>query len=467
MKPLQHQGLALLLSAACLMGMGIQACKTPETKTETVLKMDAPEWSENAVIYEINTRQYSEAGTFLAVEKDLNRIKSLGVDILWFMPIHPIGEKNRKGSLGSYYSVKDYTAVNPEYGTLEDFKRLVRVAHDKGMKVILDWVPNHSSWDNAWIEAHDDWYAHDSLGNKISPWDWTDVAKFNYDNPNMREAMIQAMEFWVRHCDVDGYRCDVAFMVPVDFWNQASKRLHAIKNVFLLAEAETQTETNPNFNEYWDTAFHANYGWTFHALTHDIAQGKKPYGDLRKYIEDKSMSESVYRMYFLTNHDENSWNGTIEEKYGPAWRPYSVLCYTLPQSLPLIYNGQEAGLKKRLAFFEKDPIDCWADTSEYAWYRQLNALKHSSKALASGNRGGRFQWLGSDPESPVIAFVRYNSSEKIITLVNLSKENQSLKDLGWAPGEKSQNYLGNAQYDASAETWSLPAYGYQIFRESL
>ncbi|MFM1898635.1 MAG: Alpha-amylase 2 [Bacteroidota bacterium] len=455
----------LSLLTAGLLSLATFACKTPETPAEPELSIAAPDWSKNAVIYEINTRQYSQEGTFLKVEKDLERIQSLGVDILWFMPIHPIGVKNRKGGLGSYYSVQDYMAVNPEYGTVEDFKRLVQQAHKRGMKVILDWVANHTAWDNVWIDAHDDWYEHDSSGQKISPWDWTDVAKLNYQNPEMREAMIQALEYWVKECDVDGYRCDVAFMVPVDFWNQAALRLHKIKNVFMLAEMEGQTDINPNFNAYFDSAFHANYGWSFHGTTHEIAQGKKTASDLRKYVEDRSMSDRVYRMYFLTNHDENSWNGTIAEKYGDNWRPYSVLCYTMPQSFPMIYNGQEAGLNKRLAFFEKDAIDCWADTSEYAWYRKLNSLKHQSPVLANGNQGGAFRWLGDNSESALFAYIRESAEEKIITLVNLGNETESFESLGWLPSEKSVNYLGNAQYDEATESWSLPAHGYQIFTE--
>ena len=225
------------------------------------------------------------------------------------------------------------------------------------------------------------------------------------------------------------------------------------------------TDINPNFNAYFDSAFHANYGWAFHGTTHEIAQGKKTASDLRKYVEDRSMSDRVYRMYFLTNHDENSWNGTIAEKYGENWRPYSVLCYTMPQSFPLIYNGQEAGLNKRLAFFEKDAIDCWGDTSQYAWYRKLNGLKHQSSVLANGNQGGSFRWLDEDAESSLFAYVRENSDEKVITLVNLGNKAESFESLGWLPGEKSVNFLGNAQYDKATKSWSLPAYGYQIFTE--
>jgi glycosidase len=227
-----------------------------------------PEWSKNATIYEVNVRQYTKEGTFKAFAEHLTRLRQMGVDILWFMPIHPISEKNRKGTLGSYYAVQDYKAVNPEFGTLEDFKSVVDQAHDMGFKVLIDWVANHTGWDNQWIKDHPEWYKKDSTGNMIAPFDWTDVAQLDYGNQEMREAMIDALSYWVSEADIDGYRCDVAGMVPVDFWANAREQLNEIKPVFMLAEDESEIAL-------LEEAFNMNYGWEFHHIMNGIAKGKK------------------------------------------------------------------------------------------------------------------------------------------------------------------------------------------------
>ena len=218
--------LALFVGYAC----------TPEKQLPPVSKVVHPEWSKNANIYEVNIRQYSPEGTFNAFTDDLPRLQAMGVDIIWLMPIHPIGELNRKGTLGSYYAVQDFNAVNPEFGTEEDLRALVNKAHELGMKVILDWVANHSAWDNVWT-INKEWYTLDEEGNFVPPIeDWSDVIDFNYDNPELREAMLSALEYWVREFDIDGYRCDVAGMVPTDFWVHAHTELDKIKDVFMLAE---------------------------------------------------------------------------------------------------------------------------------------------------------------------------------------------------------------------------------------
>lgn len=350
MKPIQYFALAGL---ACLAVFG---CKSTDEKLN--VNLTAPDWSKQSVIYEVNVRQHSSEGTFNAVTKDIPRIKELGADILWIMPINPIGVKNRKGTLGSYYSVKNYVTVNPEFGSLADFKNLVKTAHSMGQKVIIDWVANHTSWDHQWITEHPEYYEKDSSGKIITQYDWSDVAKLNYKNNDLRKEMIDAMKYWVSECDIDGFRCDVAFLVPADFWVQARKELQAIKPVFMLAEMETQKDINPNPKEFFTNAFNANYNWSLHGLSAEIAQGKKTIKDLQKHIQEtyKETPTDVYRMSFLTNHDENSWNGTIEEKYGHKWQLFSVLNYTLPQSFPLIYSGEEANNRKRLQFFEKDAI---------------------------------------------------------------------------------------------------------------
>lgn len=373
-------------------------------------------WAYSAVIYEVNIRQFSPEGTFRAFARQLPRLKSLGVDILWFMPIQAIGEKDRKGSLGSYYSIKDYTQVNPEFGTLEDFKEVVAKAHDVGMKVILDWVANHTSRDAKWIDAHPEWYTKDSLGNIVAPYDWTDVADLNYDNADMRTAMIQDMLFWIREVDIDGFRCDVAGEVPVDFWETAVDSIKAVKSdIFMLAEAE-----KPELNS---KAFDAFYAWDFHHKMNMVAQGKEPVDSLRaslKRIQNR-FPKTAIPMFFTSNHDENSWNGTEFERMGDAAKSLAALSYILP-GMPLIYNGQEVGFDKRLAFFEKDSID-WTDTAEFtAFYQHLNRLKASENVLFAPEKGGSFIEIGNDKSDKVWSFIRLKEGNAIACVFNLSNQ---------------------------------------------
>lgn len=348
-----------------------------------------PEWSKNAVMYEVNIRQYTPEGTFNAFAKELPRIKALGVDVLWIMPIHPIGVKNRKGGMGSYYSVKDYTDVATEYGTKEDFKALVEKAHSLGIKVMIDWVANHSAWDNRWVDEHPDWYVHDTTGAIVTQYDWSDVAKINFQSNELRVEMIEAMKYWVTEFDIDGYRCDVAFLVPVDFWEQLRVELEKIKPMYMLAEMEWNADINPTPNVYFNKAFNAAYGWNFMGASADMVNGKKTLGEFKKEIQInyEKFPAHMHKLYFLTNHDENSWNGTVDEKYGKNWQQVGIMVYTLPQSFPLIYTGEEAGLNRRLSFFEKDPIKKteWANVSRVDWYKRMTNLKHTVKAFQNDN----------------------------------------------------------------------------------
>lgn len=411
-----------------LVGLFTTQCQTQNQETNDLNNSEefyAPEWSNNAVIYEVNLRQHTEEGTFVAFTKDIPRIKGLGADILWLMPIHPIGVKNRKGELGSYYSVQNYTKVNPEYGTLEEFKNLVKVAHDNGLKVIIDWVANHSAWDNPWIEQKPEFYMKDSAGNIVTQFDWTDVAKFDYSNQELHDSMSSVMEYWVKDCDIDGYRCDVAFLVPAKFWQNTRAKLEKIKPVFMLAEMEAQTDINPKFQEYFENAFNANYAWGYHFLSHEISHGNKTYNDFLEHMRKnyEEIPSDVFKMHFLTNHDENSWNGTVLEKYGDQWKKWSVLNYTLPQSFPLIYSGEEANNQKRLEFFEKDPIT-WGDTSLYSWYRKMNSLKHSMDCLANGKWGGKTEVLIADSTSNLYVFSRKSLNSEVLVAVSFSKEQE-------------------------------------------
>ena len=407
------------------------------TAVEPISEIDNPthsiDWIKNNVVYEVNTRQFNSGGTFKSFMPEIPRIKALGVDVLWFMPVYPIGQLNRKGGLGSYYSIKNYHEINPEFGTMDDFKATVNAAHAQGMKVILDWVGNHTAWDHPWVTEHPDWYVHDSTGKIVTPWDWTDVAQLNFKNPELRKAMIAEMQFWVKECNIDGFRCDVAFLVPRSFWEEARIALEKDKPLFMLAEMENNKDIDPNPPGYMEKAFDAYYGWTLHSASADCAKGKITGREfVNKFTEARALFPAKTMMLsFLSNHDENTWNGTIEEKYADKWQVFSVLNYTLQNSLPLIYNGEEANNTKRLLFFEKDPITSWSDTSRYAWYRTMNRLKHTHPALQNGAWGAKEEVLkvtGGDEN--IYAFRRTGEGQTVTVIVNLSSKQQWIQSVG-------------------------------------
>ncbi len=441
----------------------LAGCNNPQNSTlhqkaadpESYVKH--PQWSKNANIYEVNIRQYTKEGTFKAFEKHLPRLKKMDVDILWLMPVFPISEKNRKGTLGSYYAVKDYKAVNPEFGTMDDLKELVGKAHNMGFKVILDWVANHTGWDNAWITEHPGWYTKDSTGKMVSPFDWTDVADLNYDNKELWKAMTDALEFWVKEADVDGYRCDVAGMVPTEFWNQARAKLDKIKPVFMLAEAE-----QPDLQIH---AFDMTYAWELHHIMNQIAKGEANADNIEQYFEkqDTTFPQNAYRMNFITNHDENSWNGTVNERMGESAKAFAVLTYTLP-GMPLIYSGQETGLNKRLKFFEKDEIE-WDFTSPLiGFYTTLNNMKTNNVALWNGNYGGRMKRVETTDDKSVFAFIREKDGNRVFTIVNLTDEqvNVKLKGTGFT-GKYAEIFSGDEiEFDSGAGV-SLGAWEYRIY----
>lgn len=409
------------------------ACNPPQPASdfETVEDLEAdvseglyhPEWIKNATIYEANIRQHTPEGTFNALKDDLARISDMGVSILWLMPIHPIGEVNRKGGMGSYYSVKDYTDVNPEFGTKEDFQALVREANRLDMNVIIDWVANHTSFDAVWAEDHKDWYTLDSLGNLMAPegTDWSDVADLNYDNKEMRAAMIDAMAYWVRDFGVDGFRCDVASYVPTDFWEDCVDTLRNINSeIFMLAEAETP--------ELHEKAFNAAYAWEWLHIINGVAKGEKTLDDIDAYraAADTTLPNGAFRMYFTTNHDENSWNGTVMERFGEKGHlAYAALTFTI-DGMPLVYSGQEAGLDRALAFFEKDEIE-WGDYKYQDFYTKLLMLNRNNQALWNGESGGDFRRMPTGADDKVYAFERAVDQIGIVSIINLSDEKQEIE----------------------------------------
>ena len=378
--PLQRRAVLTAASSLALPAM-----------SSTPVDMPHLPWSRQAVIYQINVRQFSPEGTLRAVQSDLQRLKRLGVDILWLMPLQPIGKLNRKGTLGSYYSISDYTAVNPEFGTLADAKALVAAAHQLGFKVILDWVANHTAWDHPWATAHKDWYKLNAKGevyavtfNEGQPSEehWDDVIALNYKSEGLRRAMIDAMKFWVRETGLDGFRCDVASLVPTDFWVRARKALDAVKPMFMLAESDA-------VDLHTSGAFDMTYSWDLaDQVFKKIGKGEAGAPLLREWLARQQnpatngYPASAYRMRFTSNHDFNSWHGTDAELYGDAYPALAVLTFTLP-GMPLIYNGQESRLTKKLEFFEKDAI-AWKTYELSDFYAGLTALKHQHPALAAG-----------------------------------------------------------------------------------
>lgn len=411
----------------------------------------APDWAKNSTIYEVNIRQFSKEGTFKSFQQHLPRLKELGVDILWLMPINPIGKLNRKGTLGSYYSVKDYVDINPEFGTKEDFKTLVDEIHNHGMHVIIDWVANHTAWDNKWVKTNPEFYTKDSSGNFVPPVpDWSDVIDLNYDNKELWKEMISALKYWVSEFDIDGYRCDVAGMVPIEFWNEVRTELDKIKPVFMLAEWDT-----PEMHKF---AFDMTYDWDLHKIFNGVYAKERNSSDIIKHIlnDQKKYPDYAYRMQFTSNHDENSWNGTEYERLGKAAEVFAVLTYVIP-GMPLIYNGQEIGFNKRLEFFEKDSI-IWKENKFEKLYKNLNELKEKNKALWAGIESGSIDFINNNNDILIIR--RSKENKEVIGFFNLTeKETEANTRLEKASGvyisfNNDQQIELNGNFQLKLKPWS-------------
>ncbi|MFI2813011.1 MULTISPECIES: alpha-amylase family glycosyl hydrolase [Microbulbifer] len=410
-------GLAVLLLAACQ----DNAEPGPDSSAITYeprsyVKVEHPAWSRNASIYQLNTRQFTEEGTFSAAQEQLPRIKALGTDIIWLMPIHPIGEENRKGKLGSPYSVKDYYGVNPEFGSLDDLRQFIDAAHALDMYVILDWVANHTAWDNGMRYQHPEWYERDHNGDfRPTPWwDWSDIIDLDYSKPGLRKYMTDAMAYWVEEVGVDGFRADVAGFVPLDFWNTVRRRLDRVKPVFMLAEWESR--------DLHEHAFDMTYAWSWWDTMHAITHGKADLGRLFTYYSwnESAFPEDSYRMVFVSNHDKNSWEATQYEAFGEGLEATIVLS-VVGEGMPLVYNGQEAGNRKRLEFFEKDPIEWKADPIGDL-YQQLLHLKKENTALWNGAAGATMVRVPNSQPQQVFSFVRENDRDKVFAVMNFSGE---------------------------------------------
>jgi glycosidase len=382
----------------------------------------------------------------------------MGIEILWFMPITPIGIEGRKmneSELGSYYSVRNYKEVNPEFGTMADWKALVKEAHSMGFKIITDWVANHSSPDNVWIKAHPDFYAKDKEGKMIAQFDWTDTRKLNYDNRELRDSMIDVMKFWVRETDIDGFRCDVAEEVPVDFWKECISSLKKIKNVFMLAEGEKPELHLAGFDE--------TFAWSVMNAMTDVYKQKRNLSHLDSIINRniQIFPKNAYRLYFTTNHDENSWNGTEFEKYGDAYKAFAVLTQTMYQSVPLIYSGQEVPNKKRLKFFIKDPIE-WGTKFEMApFYKTLLSLRKGNVALAAD---ASYKKLLTANDVAIFAYLREKQGRKVAVILNLSNQPQrfTIKDKS-VYGNAINVFSKKKESISSTHVYDMEPWGYVVY----
>jgi len=394
--------------------------QTLPTKKEAI-KMNTfkkADWINNTDVYEVNLRQYTKEGSFNAFAQELPRLKKMGVSTLWFMPITPIAQKNKKGSMGSQYACSDYTSINPEFGTLDDFKQLVAEAHKMGFKVIIDWVANHTGWDHVWTTTNPEYYEKDpeTKDFKIAS-GMDDIIELDFKNPALRKAMIDAMKYWVTECDIDGYRCDLAFWVELDFWLEAREELEKTKTLFWLAEADGIDQA-----DYYK-AFDAIYTWTWMHRTEDFYKKGLPLDTLKNLLEQYNAAgdgQSI-KLWFTTNHDENSWNGTEYEKYGDAARAFAVHSFTW-NGIPLIYSGQELPNLKRLQFFEKDPIE-WNGIYEMSeFYKILLDLRKANPALRSGDDAVKTNWVKTTANDHVLSFTRQNGKSEVLVLINFSKE---------------------------------------------
>ena len=391
-----------VLLAICAVILAVSCCQVPQQQP-----------LENSVVYEMNVRQYTPEGTFAAAQQELPRLAELGVDIVWLMPIYPIGVEGRKGPLGSYYAVRNYCDVNPEFGTLVDFDNFLAEAHRLGLRVVLDWVANHTSPDAVWVtERPADWYERDAEGNTTFTADWSDTANLNYENHDVWEGMAAAMRFWMER-GIDGFRCDMACEVPLEFWQETISGLRAdYPEMYMLAEGE-----EPKLHTL--SGFNSSYSWELHHMMNSIARGEQNIPELLAYLEKDAQRHpaEAFRLMFTSNHDENSWAGTEFERMGDAAKLMAVLTFTLPNGQPLIYTGQEMGWNKRFEFFQKDPIPAWEKNEYFDFYKWLIALRHNNPALAAGAAGGKFEVVSA--EDSVLVFTRTLPNNKVTVKAEL------------------------------------------------
>ncbi len=434
------------------------SCKSKSPKTETpadTVTTGHPAWIRQGNIYEVNTRQYTPEGTFNAFATHLDRLKEMGVQTVWFMPINPISKKDRKGTLGSYYAVADYTSINPEYGNMDDWKQLVKAIHDKGMKVLIDWVPNHTGADHPWLITHPDFFVKDSSGKAATMFDWTDTRVLDYKNNEMQDSMIAAMKFWINQTGIDGYRVDVAWNVPGEFWKKCIPQLKADnKDLFFLAEGDKPYLMTSGFDAY--------YPWEMFHMMVNVAAGTRPAFalDSVKAKYDSIYPKDAIPLYFTSNHDENSWNKSDYKTFpGAVHAPFAVFTQTMGGTVPLVYSGQEEPLPRPLPFFEKDTI-LFGKFERAKFYKTLQDLRQKNEALATD---ASFKKIKAGDEKAVYAFAREKAGKKILVILNLSQKEQTIKitdkDL---QGNPYNVFKGNKEVLTDKE-WKLQPWGYVVY----
>jgi len=407
-------------------------------------------WAAGASIYEVNVRQYTEEGTFVAFQKHLPRLKDMGIDILWFMPITPISIEARQGTLGSYYACSSYTEINPEFGTLNDFKSLVNEAHQLGFRVIIDWVANHTGYDHPWTKTNPEWYMKDAAGTFTEANGWHDVIDLDYTNTNMRKALIAAMQHWVKECNIDGFRCDMAHLVPLDFWKEARTACDSLKTLFWLAECEVMEYHN---------VFDVSYSWDLMHVTEEYFKGHSSlnnmYDVLHKYSHYPKDSK---KLFFTANHDENSWNGTEYEKFGNAAKALAVFTCTW-NGMPLVYSGQESPNKKRLQFFDKDLIEWNSPLQLHGFYKTLLSL-HKTKAVAEGET-----FILPTSNAEVMAYLRRKDEEVVLVILNLSSKDRLVMNVehDWLDDTFRSVFSELSYQFKKCETFELQAYEYLVY----
>lgn len=442
----------LLLQCVVFSYSFCQTATTTPAKSEII--NGHPAWIMQGNIYEVNIRQYTKEGTLNAFAKHLDRLKAMGVQTIWFMPVNPISKADRKGSLGSYYAVADYTALNPEFGTIADFKRVVHSIHNKGMKVIIDWVPNHTGADNRWLTQHPDFFVKDSTGKPAVAFDWADTRQLNYKNPVLQDSMIAAMKYWVSNTGIDGFRCDVAWNVPAFFWRKCISQLKNMKSIFMLAEGDSAYLP--------ESGFDAVYPWHMFKMMSKIAKGERPaFGlDSIKQEHDKMYPANTIQMYFTSNHDENSWNhadyGTFP---GHVHEPFAVFTQTMANSVPLIYGGQEEPVLRALKFFDRDPMT-FDQLQRAAFYKTLLGLRKRNAALSAG---ASFKKVNVGDDKAVYAFVREKQGKKVFVILNLSNNPQPITIKEKTLFGKPYNVFMGTKEPVSNKEWNIQPWGYVVY----
>jgi alpha-amylase len=413
-------------------------------------------WALDSNIYEVNLRQYTKEGTFLAFARHLPRLREMGVEILWFMPITPISKQGRIGTLGSYYACADYMSTNPEFGTVDEFKSLVHLAHEMGFKVLIDWVANHTGWDHKWTTEHPEFYRKNIDGNFYDAHGWADVIDLNYDSAELRSAMIRAMQFWIETCDIDGFRCDMAMLVPLNFWREARTILDCIKPLFWLAECE---------EIMYHEVFDISYTWK---MLHIMEAYWKKSSDMQGlmqvlYYYKHQFPSGALRANFTSNHDENSHSGSEYERLGEAALPFAVFT-CLYDGLPLIYSGQELPNLKRLLFFDKDEID-WKSPCELSdFYKILLTLRKTNPALKGGDSKRAAMLLSNTAADRVLSFTRRHERDEVLVILNLSPEPQSVIITGHTLAGAFKDIFNSAGPDfISGQPLRLNAWEYRVY----